>query len=626
LQVAEAKKKNEPPPDLDIAALQGAIDVDMVQFTTARLRDFGKVAQMHQSQLMVALRVLSQQIQTIKVMTECSGSDTRDCGDILVRHLVKEDIMFNVAWIMKNFKTSVHDPRILSYSVEVWQLMILLMNRLRERYDQSTFQVERLRGSHMTRSDTTVEQEVSSLSDSRVMQNLFHLIEKYRRLSAPLQSMLIELIYSIMKAHHTNIVIFFELTCFMRIYRMMTDPLLTNTKNNSKYKDIVGLLEFILESFFQCAEVNSCVFAELLFRKDQQKGEIESTAEFAAILDDYEDETFRRDVLDRYEAGQTLSELKEKQKEMQKGQPWTEEEDKILTENYQLYADHPLCADLLNSQLPETSRRTVAQVRKRLAELGLTSARGKDKSAEDDRPSKKAKVSELHLEENEGPAPESPGTPKRHAEQEAEEMLEEDLERLLDSAYDSCQKNAKAAGTAATMLDQSATQDNNLSNLEMEMERMLDEADGECLHQARVKSCAGKAATQGVATTQQEPDSLEMELERMIDSEVMQSREDEKKDQGKTPTQEEAAEQADSLEMELERMMDSEVSATQDAEKPQGEEPSQEAPRSQHVPDSLELDMERLMDEMSASATQKGEEGLPAEQSEELPAACRAGG
>ena len=26
--------------------------------------------------------------------------------------------MGNVAWIMKNFKTSVHDPRILSYSVE----------------------------------------------------------------------------------------------------------------------------------------------------------------------------------------------------------------------------------------------------------------------------------------------------------------------------------------------------------------------------------------------------------------------------------------------------------------------------------------------------------------------------
>ena len=39
------------------------------------LRILWQVAQMHQSQLMVALRVLSQQIQTIKVMTECP----RDC-------------------------------------------------------------------------------------------------------------------------------------------------------------------------------------------------------------------------------------------------------------------------------------------------------------------------------------------------------------------------------------------------------------------------------------------------------------------------------------------------------------------------------------------------------------------
>ena len=138
------------------------------------------------------------------------------------------------------------------------------------------------------------------------------------------------------------------------ILRIMTDPLLTSTKNNKKYKDIIGctlslvqlflahsnrpfilnhlfcknlvmscavnvcdlksacyrllsqgLLQFILQSFFECAQVNSCVFAELwssqtprvlsasltdqptslcslfivyllrLFRKEQQKGEIE---------------------------------------------------------------------------------------------------------------------------------------------------------------------------------------------------------------------------------------------------------------------------------------------------------------------------------------------------------------
>ena len=74
--------------------------------------------------------------------------------------------MANLAWIMKNFKSSTHDPRILSYSVEdalgdglfgfvrchgasihgsskcfspvpwrqVWDQRIILMNRLCERY------------------------------------------------------------------------------------------------------------------------------------------------------------------------------------------------------------------------------------------------------------------------------------------------------------------------------------------------------------------------------------------------------------------------------------------------------------------------------------------------------------
>jgi len=671
-QVAEAKNKDEAPPDLDLADLQGAIDIDMVQFTTARLREYGKNTGFNQSQLVVVLRVLSQQIQTIKVITECSASDTRDCGDILVRHLVKEDIMSNVAWIMKNFKTSVHDPRILSYSVEVWQLMVLLMKRIHERYDQGAFQVDRIRGNQVQRTDTTVEKEISGLSDSRVVENLFHLLEKYRRLSAPLQSMLVELIYSIMKAHHTNIVLFFELSYFTRILRIMTDPLLTSTKNNKKYKDIIGLLQFILQSFFECAQVNRCVFAELLFRKEQQKGEIESTDEFAAILDNYEDQNFQKNVFDRIEAGVTSKEMKEKQKELTKGQqPWTEEEDNCLKENYPLYSDHPMCAELLNTQLPETSRRTPVQVRRRLAELGLTRVKGKDKGKEDDGmpPSKKVKVAELHLEEGEGPAPRSPGTPKRHADQEEEEMLEEDLERLLDSAWDSGRAKGQqnATGTAAsTMLDQTATQeaqDGFMDDLEMELERMMDEVPGSAGNAPR--QVQGRAPTQ-VATTQQEPDSLETELEKMMDAEASTATASatrpshEEKEQGRAPTQVATTQQEpDSLEMELEKMMDAEAStATASAtrlsheEKEQGQVPApkEEMRKSQHVPDSLELELEQMMDEMSVPPTQKGEEGMSEQnepqaricseflsffcfylqplrhwQRQELPAACRAG-
>ncbi|CAE7215262.1 Timeless [Symbiodinium natans] len=397
-QVEEAKKKSSPPPDMDIAVIQGAIDLDMIQFTTARLRDFGKGAHIHSSFLVVVLRALSAQVQTIKVITECTGSDTRDCGDLLVTHTVKEDVLGNVSWIMKNFNSATHDPRILSYSVEVWHLLTMLMERRGgERGAEAEFQVERLRGVQMSRSTTSVEKEIAGLADSRVVENLFHLLEKYRRHTPLLQSMLVKLIRSIMDAQPTNIVLFFELSYFMRIQRIMTDPLLTSNKNAEKYKDILGLLRFVLREFFTCAETNKCVFAELLFRKVQesQKEQVESCAvEFGAILSNYENEGYRQ-VLDRMSAGDTVKTIRKQRADVMKGQGWTEEEDAVLRQRYAMYASHPLAADLLAADLPEDNKRTPLQVRRRLIELELMPARGpggRAAAAEDEPASKKAKV------------------------------------------------------------------------------------------------------------------------------------------------------------------------------------------------------------------------------------------
>ena len=39
----------------------------------------------------------------------------------------------------------------------------------------------------------------AGLADSRIVENLFHLLEKYRRLTKELRSMLVSLIYSILK-------------------------------------------------------------------------------------------------------------------------------------------------------------------------------------------------------------------------------------------------------------------------------------------------------------------------------------------------------------------------------------------------------------------------------------------
>jgi len=650
LQASKAKKKGEEIPVIDVGSIQGAIDLDMIQFTTARLKEWGKEANIHASLLVVVLRALTQQVKTVGVIMESSDSDTRDCGDILVQNIIKDDVMAHLSWIMKNFKSSSHDLRILSYAVEVFHHMLRLMKKVEDRQGKKLeFQVERSRGTGLTRATTTTEKEVEGLADARVVENLFHLLEKYRRHSPQLHSMLVKLIYQIVRAHPTNIVIFFELSYFMRIFRLMSDPMLSGGKNSKKYREMVELLQYILRQFFKCAEVNGCVFAELLFRKvpeHSKNGLLENHAsEFAAILDNYEDESYKR-ILDRMGAGESLNAMREKQRAIMKGQlPWTTEEDTVLKDRYAMYADHPLCAELLAAELPEESRRTALQVRRRLVELGLVAARGAGRggiAGEDgEPPSKKAKVNEFEVPDTEmdGTADDtagaaSPGTPQEDAAAEEAEMLEEDLERLLDAAYDSfpgeqgavpeTSTSGAGAGIAASM------------DIEKELEALLEEDDGKPSEAtATAPSSSSGSGTRPssqsrpsqVGLSQSGADTLEAELERLMDegpgASSAASATAASPNIATRSTSGPAASQADmsqtgpdSLEADLERLMDegltpATAAGTQGAgRKSSGSaqasqpHPSQEAGLSESVPDSLELDLERLMDEGLSAASQ----------------------
>jgi len=470
--VNKAKEAQEALPVIDIASIQGAVDLDMLQFISARLREYGKDSNIHASHLVVVLRALSQQVKTISVLIESKDSDTRDCGEILTQNIVKDDVMAHLAWIMKNFKTSSHDPRVLSYTVEVFHQMLRLMNAVVDRQGPKLeFRVERAHGVRMQRASTTSTKEVASLADARVIENLFYLLEKYKRQSAALTSMLVKLIYQIIRVQPTNIVVFFELSYFVRIHRICSDPLLRDKRQGMKYQEMISLLQYILRQFFKCAEINGCVFVELLFRKiiheNPKEALLEShTSEFAAILDNYEDEEYKARILDRIGAGETLEAMRLKQRAALDGNlPWTEEEDAVLRERYPMYADHPLCSELLAAELPEESHRTARQVRKRLAELGLISApRAEGRSAqgaasdrvevqsnaEDSQPDFPAVLKKHRLDEN--PADTQAGGGSQESEITAakrrrgaettlsqrtdEETLEMDLERLLDAAMD----------------------------------------------------------------------------------------------------------------------------------------------------------------------------------------------
>merc|ERR1711920_1048982 len=89
---------------------------------------------------------------------------------------------------------------------------------------KAEFQIERVVGTQLRRNTTTVEAEIENLADALVIENLFHLLEKYLHHSERLNSMLVHLIYSIIRASPANIVVFFELSYFIRIHRVWSDP------------------------------------------------------------------------------------------------------------------------------------------------------------------------------------------------------------------------------------------------------------------------------------------------------------------------------------------------------------------------------------------------------------------
>eukprot|EP00932_Pfiesteria_piscicida_P003168 SRR837773.13081.p1 GENE.SRR837773.13081~~SRR837773.13081.p1 ORF type:complete len:961 (-),score=323.97 SRR837773.13081:133-2865(-) len=548
--VSAAKKANAETPVIDIAAIEGAIDLDMIQFSAARLKEYGKESNMHASMLVMTMRAVAQQVKTVDVVVESKDQDTRDCGEILTQNIIKDDVMANTAWVMKNFKTSSHDPRILSYAVEIFHFMLKLMKLLSERKGSKLeFQVERTSARFVKRAVTTIEQEIASLAEARVIENLFYLLEKYKRLSASLNSMLVKLIYQIIRVRRENIVVFFELSYFVRIQRIYVDPLVRDKRAGKRYTEMVELLRFILRQFFKCAETNKCVFIELLFRKvpeNMRENLLEShTVEFAAILDNYENEEYAR-VLENMRAGETLKQLKTRQQAVQQGSlPWTAEEDELLRSKYPIYAQHPLCAELLASELPEETHRTGAKVRKRLIELGLiVTQRGGGRGPA---------AGEAGAEAREdGAADDSREPAAKRArtdgvEEADERMLEMDLERLLDEAMDGdgsleTQDKPPAAVSAATALPPSPVKpakpvfppspvkpkaaaapaaDATDSQLEAALEEQLDK---DLFSPEKVPSSARRAASQAAeaaATVDKElgaaPDDLERAFEAMLD-------------------------------------------------------------------------------------------------------------
>eukprot|EP00746_Dinoflagellata_sp_MGD_P164688 gnl/MRDRNA2_/MRDRNA2_93459_c0_seq1.p1 gnl/MRDRNA2_/MRDRNA2_93459_c0~~gnl/MRDRNA2_/MRDRNA2_93459_c0_seq1.p1 ORF type:complete len:1316 (-),score=289.11 gnl/MRDRNA2_/MRDRNA2_93459_c0_seq1:10-3957(-) len=478
-KVSEAKSKKQDPPKIDITAIQGAIDLDMLQLVMKLVGDHGKRANIDPSKLVITLRLLSQQIKTIGVVMESKDPQVKDIAEVLLANFLKDDVLGHLAWIMKNYRPTTHDPRVLTYSLEAFHCI----TRAAEKSGTKDFEVESggLRGGVKA---SSLDLQLERLCNCSVVENLFSLLEKYADLSSGLLSILVRLIYRIIKMSSTNIVVFFEMTYFIRIERILDDPLISDKNLGKRYSEMVELLTYILRQFFKCAEKNKCVFVEMMFRKiPENKADAllgSFGQEFAAILDNYEQESYK-EVLDKMRAGETVGSLKLQQKQLLSGDgpPWTAEEDAILIDKFDEYENHPLCCDLLAAELSGKHDRTAKMVRKRLTELSLIG------SNRQGIPDGKKKRKALDLKDEEKKAKQARFDETDEIEDDVVEEtgldLENELERMMDEAVadtqiylDSFQQGRPQTETQRNEAPPGQNQDSQES-LEDELARLIDE-------------------------------------------------------------------------------------------------------------------------------------------------------
>merc|ERR1719310_1529889 len=110
----------------------------MIQFVIKLLGDHGKRSNINPSKLVITLRVLLQQIKTIGVLLASKEAQIKDVGEVLLANILKDDVLGHLSWIMKNYVPSSHDPRVLTYSLELFHSI----TKLSEKSGTKDFEVD----------------------------------------------------------------------------------------------------------------------------------------------------------------------------------------------------------------------------------------------------------------------------------------------------------------------------------------------------------------------------------------------------------------------------------------------------------------------------------------------------
>ena len=382
---------------IDVSSVQWAVNQNAAMLVTKHLRLHTKEAKSIRQgggNVVIALRALLQQLKMVAVLGKSPERQIKEIGEAILDNLLYDEAGNLLIWVMKHYARTAHDPRLISYAVESLVALIKAMEAIDKK--ESTYAVRKKskkskkskrvhksgeqpdisgqssEGEQAAEAVGTqqygIQQILASVAHGECVKVLVNLIGSYSENSKSLNACIAFLIYRVVMDAPHNVAYFFQLSFFVVFHRFLTDSRVRVSQED--FQDLIGIVLYIVKKFFACAAVNKLAFTELVFPKPKSgrsSSLLGMDLELKGILDNYTDPEVR-DMLDRLNEGQDYEELKKTMKENSESRKaWTEDEDRELLG---LWEDFKNSKNRLNF-IADTVDRPIAQVRKRLIDLGL---------------------------------------------------------------------------------------------------------------------------------------------------------------------------------------------------------------------------------------------------------------
>ena len=235
-----------------------------------------------------------------------------------------------------------------------------------------------------------------------------YILEDYATNSAKLNSYIISL-FNKLAFQVTFAPLFFQLSYFLLFNEILNDRGIVKDKN---FNPVRKFCQKIVREFFVKSKNNPVLFCEILFYKTNAA--VDDINEPGAVhqqqREKAERESRRQARRNRIEGMDNLDAMDDDFDDEEEYQqldvdmtPWTDEEDKILRDNYATYSTQANAANILQTFLENEcqSTRSVVQINHRLRQLGLLRARAarNRNNNKSDQPKRRVKPKDMSIHE-----------------------------------------------------------------------------------------------------------------------------------------------------------------------------------------------------------------------------------